>query len=249
MSKQANIDERFFPERAAGGFTRVDGTVQFYTRVNALIEPEMTVVDLGAGRGAISEADAKIHRTLGDLRGKARNVIGIDVDRAVLDNPIVDEALVYDGRVMPLKDQSVDLILADNILEHIQDPTIFANEIHRVLKPDGWFCARTPHLYSALVLAASVVPNRQHVSLLRYAQATRQAKDTFPTAYKLNSKKALNRHFSSQTWDKHSFTWSPEPAYHFNSSIIYGIFLLYQYIKQPFCGGEVLMIFMRKKAG
>jgi ubiquinone/menaquinone biosynthesis C-methylase UbiE len=206
MSKQTKIDERFFPERAAGGFTRVDGTVQFYTRVNALIEPKMTVVDLGAGRGAISEADAKIHRTLGDLRGKARNVIGIDVDRAVLDNPIVDEALVYDGRVMPLKDQSVDLVLADYTLEHVQDPTMFASEIRRVLKPDGWFCARTPHLYSALVLAAGVVPNRQHVSLLKYAQAGRQAKDTFPTAYKLNSKRALNRYFPSQTWDKHSFT-------------------------------------------
>ena len=39
MSKPANIDEGFFPERAAGGFTRIDGTVQFYT-VNALIESE-----------------------------------------------------------------------------------------------------------------------------------------------------------------------------------------------------------------
>jgi SAM-dependent methyltransferase len=249
MSKPANIDDGFFPERAAGGFTRIDGTVQFYTRVNALIEPEMTVVDLGAGRGAISESGAKVHRALCDLRGKAKNVIGVDVDRAVLDNPIVNEARVYDGRVMPLNDQSVDLIVADNTFEHIQDPTLFASEIYRVLKPDGWLCARTPHLYSALVLAASVIPNRQHASALRHIQPTRQAQDTFPTTYKLNSRRALNQHFPSRTWDKHSFTWSPEPAYHFNSSIIYGFFLLYQYIKQPLFGGEVLMIFMRKKAG
>lgn len=118
MGKRASIDDGFFPERAAGGFTRVDGTVQFYSRVNALVEPEMTVVDLGAGRGAISDSNTRIHRALCDLRGKAKKVIGLDVDRAVLDNPFVNEALVYDGGLLPLKDQSVDLIVADNTFEH-----------------------------------------------------------------------------------------------------------------------------------
>lgn len=44
--------ERLFPEVSAGGFTRMDGTVEFYTRVNALLRPDMTVLDFGAGRGA-----------------------------------------------------------------------------------------------------------------------------------------------------------------------------------------------------
>jgi hypothetical protein len=35
-----------------GGFSRVDGSIEFYTRVNALLGPDMTVVDFGAGRGA-----------------------------------------------------------------------------------------------------------------------------------------------------------------------------------------------------
>ena len=39
------------PERRAGGFTRDDGTVQFYLRINALLFPEATLLDFGAGRG------------------------------------------------------------------------------------------------------------------------------------------------------------------------------------------------------
>ncbi|HLH94775.1 MAG TPA: methyltransferase domain-containing protein [Xanthobacteraceae bacterium] len=196
MSKRENADEMFFKERGAGGFTRLDGTIQFYTRVKALIEPQMTVLDLGAGRGALAEADAKIARTLSDLRGGGgKKVIGLDVDSAVLKNPRLDEALVYDGRTMPLVDHSVDLIVADNTLEHIDSPVAFAAEVGRVLKPGGWLCARTPHLYSLLALAATFVPNRLHASVLGRVQPTREARDTFPTVYRLNTRKALRGSF------------------------------------------------------
>ena len=30
----------------------MDGTIEFYTRVNMLLESDMTVLDFGAGRGA-----------------------------------------------------------------------------------------------------------------------------------------------------------------------------------------------------
>jgi hypothetical protein len=42
---------RFFPETRFGGFTYVDGTVNFFTRVNALLEPGSVVLDVGCGRG------------------------------------------------------------------------------------------------------------------------------------------------------------------------------------------------------
>ena len=42
---------RLYPEADVGGFTRHDGFVEFYTRVNALLHDESTVLDFGAGRG------------------------------------------------------------------------------------------------------------------------------------------------------------------------------------------------------
>lgn len=35
-----------------GGFGANDGTLDFYLRINTALQPDMTIVDLGAGRGA-----------------------------------------------------------------------------------------------------------------------------------------------------------------------------------------------------
>lgn len=151
---KGGLDARFYRETDAGGFTRLDGTVAFYTRVNALLAPEMVVVDLGAGRGAdAGNAGSGYRRRLAMLRGKVARVIGVDVDEAVRENPKLDEAVVYDGGRIPLPDASADVVVSDWTLEHIPDPALFAAEIHRILKPGGWLAARTPHLFSALVLS------------------------------------------------------------------------------------------------
>jgi hypothetical protein len=47
--------ETVFPEIKAGGFSRVDGTIAFYTRVQALCPDRATILDFGAGRGKASE--------------------------------------------------------------------------------------------------------------------------------------------------------------------------------------------------
>jgi len=89
------LRRRVYPEVAAGGFTRVDGTVEFYTRVNALLRPDMVVVDYGAGRGRfVEDESAPLRRDLRTLQGKVAKVVGLDVDDAVLSNPVLDEAHV-----------------------------------------------------------------------------------------------------------------------------------------------------------
>ena len=49
------------------------------------------VLTFGAGRGAREF----------DLRAPGREVVGVDVDRDVLENPYVDRAVIYDGRTLP----------------------------------------------------------------------------------------------------------------------------------------------------
>jgi hypothetical protein len=43
------------PEITAGGFSRADGTIEFYQRVCALLRRAAAVLDLGAGRGQVLE--------------------------------------------------------------------------------------------------------------------------------------------------------------------------------------------------
>ena len=53
---------------------------------------------------------------------------------------------VGDGHSIPLADGSVDGVIVQAVLEHVLEPTIVANEIHRVLRTGGIVYADTPFL-------------------------------------------------------------------------------------------------------
>lgn len=242
-----NVLSSMYPETAAGGFTRLDGTVQFFQRVQALLDEDATVLDFGAGRGLLNESSSRTQKRLTDLRGPRRSVIGLDIDEAVLTNPRLNKALVATDGKIPLEDSSVDIIVSDNVFEHIDDPISISGEFYRVLRSGGWICARTPYLYSALVLASSLIPNQAHSSVLKYVQPNGRAKkDIFPTRYRMNSHSKLRKIFKPELWSHHSYTWSPEPGYHFGKVWFARLFSMYQFVKSPF-GGEFLMIFIQKK--
>ena len=61
-----------YPEIEFGGFSDVDGSVIFYSRVTALLTPDMIMVDFGCGRGASSEDAVVYRRNLRSFRGRVR---------------------------------------------------------------------------------------------------------------------------------------------------------------------------------
>ena len=147
------------PERGAGGYAHDDSTVAFYLRVNSLISPASVVCDLGAGRGAELEKAEEFPRSLRRLKGRVAHLAACDVDRAVLENSHVDEARLIDsnGR-LPYADESFDLVYSDWVVEHVEDVGQFASEVYRVLKPSGWFCARTTNKWGYIGIGARIIP-------------------------------------------------------------------------------------------
>lgn len=237
-----------YPEVGAGGFSRLDGTLQFYFRVNSLLRPDMTVLDLGAGRGCQLSEGASLKDNLIKIQGKVAKLIGVDVDPIVMTNSFVDESHVYDGKVLPVESRSVDLVYSDWVLEHVEDPAYFASEVDRVLKSGGWFCARTPHSFSYVALASRMIPNDLHAKVLRKVQKKthREDADVFPTFYRMNTLGAIERLFPHAEYENFSYTWTPEPAYHFGKAAMVRFWDIAQYIKKPF-GGENVMVFVRKR--
>jgi len=237
------------PEVAIGGFTAHDGTIEFYSRVKTLLRPDMTVLDFGAGRGAwYEDEESPFRRDMRLLRGHAREVIGCDVDPAVQANRSVDRGVVLEpGRPIPLADGSVDLIVSDYVLEHVQDAAGLAREFTRILKPGGWICARTPTRMNYVALAARVVANVRHASVLRLAQPGRKAEDVFPTAYQLNTRAALARHFPASLYENYSYIYCFEPQYHFRRTAVYRFFRLVHWLLPPSLQGN-LYIFLRRRA-
>ena len=215
------MSNRFDPSAAMlGGYQPLDGTIEFYGRISAILRPTDTVLDLGAGRGAWYFEDRSAYRrAVRELKSKVNRVIGVDVDDAVLSNPTTTEnILAKDGRI-PLPDASVDVVVADYVLEHVRDPTGFCAEIARVLVDGGHFCARTPHKYCYVAIAARCVRNSRHRAFLSIAQPGRKAEDVFPTSYRLNTLRNVRRHFVA--FENFSYLYASEPQYYFGSRVAY----------------------------
>lgn len=238
---------KYRPELAAGGIARDDTTTAFYLRVAALARPDDVVLDYGAGRGAQLDGDQSYRMSLRRLKGKVRRLVGCDVDPVVLTNPHLDEAAVLDpADHLPFPDAAFDLIYSDWVIEHLADPQAFATEVGRVLKPGGWFCARTPNKWGYIALGARMVPKRLEAAVLGRLQPTRQDRDVFPKHYRLNTLRDVRRVFGAQDWLDASFRMNAIPAYHGGNSLIFqGIDAFQRYT--PAAMDTVLLIFMQKR--
>lgn len=218
-----------YPEVLAGGYSRVDGQVAFSTRVHQLLceleatAESLTIVDFGAGRGVRAESTSGVHRRLQDLRGPNRRVVGLDVDEAVEQNPLLDEAIVIDpaGR-LPLEDGTVDLLVSEWVWEHLADPGHVASELKRVVRPGGWVCAYTPNKWGYIGIGARLVPNQRHHDVLTRLQEHKKPEDTFPTRYRLNTSRAFKRWFPAEDWELAAYTHDAEPMLYAGNSRVLG---------------------------
>ncbi len=74
-------------------------------------------------------------------RKLAKKVINIDIDE------FEDVIIVSDAGNLPLRSNSVDLVILTAVLEHVKCPDKIASEIFRVLKTNGRLYVESPFLY------------------------------------------------------------------------------------------------------
>jgi SAM-dependent methyltransferase len=218
----------FYPESRFGGFSDIDGTLVFYARVNALLNPDIVVVDYGCGRGAYGEDPIPIRRKLRILRGKVRKVIGLDIDPAASANAYIDEFHLLEGDSWPLEDDSADLCLCDNVLEHLPRPEVFFSEAKRVLKEDGVLCIRTPNAWNYVGIISRLIPNRMHYAVLIRVKDNCQEQDVLPTFYRCNSLGAIRRMLQKFQFEGVVYGYEAEPSYLTFSRLAYGLGVIHQ---------------------
>lgn len=121
-------------------------------RILALIEPGKVVLDVGCGAGTF----------LDDVRHRFDLAVGIDryTRRLHARDGVAEGWEFVQGDLathLPLAPGSVDLVLANQVIEHILDPVGFARAVLDVLAPGGRFIVTTPnvrylkHVYRLLV--------------------------------------------------------------------------------------------------
>jgi methionine biosynthesis protein MetW len=101
--------------------------------------PGRRVLDLGCRDGALTQAY---------LDGN--DVVGVDADREALEEAArlgIETHWADLDQPLELLDDSFDVVVAGELLEHLRDPQRVVAEIVRVLRPGGTFVASVPNAY------------------------------------------------------------------------------------------------------
>ena len=112
-----------------------------YEYVKSRLNLNNKVLDLGFGEGYGTALLAEF----------CGNIVGVDVTDKVVVYANKRYArhncrfLKYDGRVLPFENNSIDVLVTFQVIEHIDDDHAFVAEIHRVLKPGGKLFMTTPN--------------------------------------------------------------------------------------------------------
>ncbi len=242
----SNYSSRFYPESRFGDFSDVNGTIRFYSRVRALLEPHFSVLNIGCGRGAFAATATSFEKLLTVYKGQTKHVLGIDLDPIGETNPTLDEFRLIEGARWPVEDDSIDLAVSDWTMEHVEDPEAFLRECHRVLKPGGFLCMRTANKLGYVVALSRLIPNRIHTKVLNKVQPGRQDQDVFPTVYRCNTVGKLRHALKGLGFDACVYGHNPEPSYLGFSFLSYALGVLYQRIV-PQMWGTTLFAHARKR--
>jgi SAM-dependent methyltransferase len=90
--------------------------------------------------------------TLTKLYAGANTVVGVDIDADALalarqNHGFETHHLNLNVERLPFADQSFDVVVAGEVLEHLQFPDVAVADIHRVLRPGGLFVGSVPNAF------------------------------------------------------------------------------------------------------
>jgi len=103
-----------------------------------------TLLDLGCSNGSLTMEIANIVQ--------AREIYGVDIDESALREAAMRGIKTFycdlSKDSIPLPSESIDLVTALEVIEHLFNPDHILREVYRVLRKDGYFLITTPNLAS-----------------------------------------------------------------------------------------------------
>ncbi|MEN8614427.1 methyltransferase domain-containing protein [Dehalogenimonas sp. THU2] len=125
--------------------------IETWNHIENLIKKDGVVLDIGCGTGLITNKIATMRQ----------RAVALDMNLWALNRmngkPYIVKAQA-DAELLPVQDDSVDLVIATEVIEHLENPIETLNEMIRACKPGGWLVGSVPS-------TNSIWKMRQHLSM------------------------------------------------------------------------------------
>lgn len=176
MSYPNDLFYRWFPDEP-------NHHTGFHQIVSALLPAKGKILDLGCGDNDL----------LGGYRYPGREIWGVDFDA----HPTLKHAewfrLLNSGGTIPFANATFDCVTSFMVMEHVAAPKPFFDEVTRVLKPGGVYVGQSIHAEHYVTWIRRLFDLVPHSWVQRLVKTLygREEHDTFPTCYRLNTRRAI----------------------------------------------------------
>ena len=177
------------------GLTLKHSQARYYEALLRNVQTGNRWLDIGCGRQIVPAFAASLDQQR-EVAARTKLLVGMDVDPAIHDHPLLQERVMGWGDALPFADSSFDLITANMVMEHVKEPARILSEVRRVLRPGGRFLFHTPNFKYYLVFIASLIPDSIKHKII-WLLERRSEEDVFPTYYRLNTSSRV-RSFAAQ---------------------------------------------------
>ncbi|MHA1833107.1 MAG: class I SAM-dependent methyltransferase [Candidatus Baldrarchaeia archaeon] len=174
IKRATKIKQRLFKFQVS----RRSARDEFITTVNAYLRPDYHVLHAGCG------GDASLC-----LRGRCKEVVGVDISTSVLSNPDVDRAIIADLEKLELP-CVFDLVVCKGVVEHLKNPMACFNSFSKVVKKGGFVIILTPNIAHYAALITKITPHSFHQWYLKKILGE-DPSAAFPTYYRANRRRKL----------------------------------------------------------
>lgn len=167
-----------------------DSQYLYVDKLLTVVNAESYWLDLGCGH-RIVPAWTGFDETI--LSGRAGFLVGVDRDlESLLRHQNLDAKVIADIDALPFRPGTFNLVTANMVVEHLQEPSANLREIARVLQPGGAFIFHTVNILHYNAFISWLLPQSIKVRLVNFLE-NRHAKDIYPTHYHLNTQRSISK--------------------------------------------------------
>lgn len=173
----------------------------YESTADRLITPGCRWIDVGGGKSVFPHNP----RLSQELSARCAVLLGIDPSENLCENHVVHRQVRSTIEAFRT-DETFDLATFRMVVEHLENPAPVMESLTRLIRPGGHVVIYTPNRWSAVSIAASLVPNAWHSFFTRLLWNTHD-EDVFPTWYRMNTRKRLRQWFASGGFTEEAFVY------------------------------------------